>query len=99
MSLIKIDATKASLKQIAQYESALDEHLDSVARLHRYDTRFTFALRAGFPGPYHDEAVAFATWMDACNVQAFTLLSEVQAGTATMPTIEVFIASLPGFVL
>ena len=84
---------------IALYEKALDDHLDSVARLHRYDNRFTFALRAGFPGPYHTEAVAFATWMDVCNVQAFALLSEVQAGNATMPTIDEFIASLPAFSL
>ena len=84
---------------IAEYERALDNHLDSVAKLHRYDTRFTFALRAGFPGPYHDEAVAFATWMDVCNVQAFALLSEVQAGNAVMPTIDAFIASLPEFSL
>ena len=84
---------------IALYEKALDDHLDSVARLHRYDTRFTFALRAGFPGPYHDEAVAFATWMDVCNVQAFALLSEVQAGNAVMPTIDAFIDSLPEFSL
>lgn len=84
---------------IAQYERALDNHLDSVAKQYRYNDRFTFALRAGYPGPYHDEAVAFAAWMDTCNVQAFTLLSEVQAGNATMPTIEGFIESLPVFVL
>lgn len=84
---------------VAQYERALDAHLDSVAKQYRYDNRFTFALRAGYPGPYHDEAVAFAAWMDTCNVQAFTLLSEVQAGNATMPTIEGFIAGLPVFVL
>ena len=84
---------------IALYEKALDDRLDSVAKLHRYDSRFTFALRAGFPGPYHDEAVAFATWMDTCNLQAFTLLSEVQAGNAALPTIEAFIASLPAFSL
>lgn len=37
--------------------------------------------------------------MDVCNVQAFALLSEVQAGNATMPSIEAFIASLPEFSL
>lgn len=99
MNLIKIDPAKASLKQIAQYESALDTHLDSVAKLHRYDSRLTFALRAGFPGPYQAEGTAFAQWMDTCNVQAFALLSEVQAGNAAMPTIEAFIASLPEFAL
>ena len=84
---------------IALYEKALDAHLDSVARLRRYDNRFTCALRAGFPGPYHDDAVAFATWMDGCNVQALALLSEVQLGNAPIPTIDEFIASLPEFSL
>ncbi|MFZ4537880.1 hypothetical protein [Propionivibrio sp.] len=81
---------------IAKYESALDAHLDSVARLHRYDNRFTFALRAGFDGPYRAEAVLFAQWMDACNVAAYALIAEVKAGAA-MPTIEEFIAGLPAF--
>lgn len=86
-------------QKIALYENALDDHLDGVAKLHRYDNRFTFALRAGFPGPYHDDAVAFATWMDGCNVQALALLSEVQLGNAPIPTIDEFIASLPEFSL
>lgn len=84
---------------IAQYEAALDEHLDSVARQYRYDNRFTFALRAGYPGPYHDEAVAFAGWMDSCNVQAFAMLGQVIGGEASMPSIEDFIGGLPAFVL
>lgn len=84
---------------IAQYESALDTHLDSVAKLHRYNDRFSFALRAGFAGPYQAEGVAFATWMDTCNAQAFSLLQEVLDGTAELPTVEDFISSLPQFVI
>lgn len=82
---------------IAEYESSLDRHLDAVAKSCRYDNRFTFALRAGFPGPYHDEAVKFAGWMDACNVQAFALLESVVAGQAELPTVEAFISALPVF--
>lgn len=84
---------------IAQYEAALDAHLDSVAHAHRYKDRFSFALRAGYPGPYHDEGAAFAAWMDTCNAQAFALLQSVQSGAAELPTIEAFISSLPEFVL
>lgn len=83
---------------IKQYESALDAHLDSVARQHRYDSRFTFALRAGYVGPYQSEAIAFAQWMDDCNVQAFARMSRVLAGIEAMPTIESLIADLPVFV-
>lgn len=84
---------------IAQYESALNEHLDSVARQHRYDDRFTFALRSGYTGPYQADGKAFGTWMDTCNAQAYKLLEDVQAGRTTMPSIEDFIAGLPPFVM
>lgn len=84
---------------IKQYESALDAHLDGVARQHRYDDRKSFALRAGYVGPYQSEGIAFAQWMDNCNVQAYALLGEVLDGTTSMPTIQAFIATLPVFVL
>ena len=80
---------------IRQYEMALDAHLDAVAQSHRYDNRFTFAMRAGYPGPWQADGIAFGTWMDTCNEQAFTLLQNVLAGTAELPTIEDFIAALP----
>ena len=83
---------------IKKYEGALDAHLDAAAKAHRYDNRFTFALRAGYPGPYHDEAVAFAAWMDACNSQSYALMASVLAGTAQQPTIDAFIAGLPEFI-
>lgn len=83
---------------IKTYEAALDAHLNSVARQHRYDNRFTFALRAGYFGPYQAEAIAFAQWMDDCNVQAFARMSRVLAGLEPMPTIEALIAELPVFV-
>lgn len=83
---------------IAQYERELDVHLDSVAQQHRYDNRFTFALRAGYIGPYQEEAIAFAQWMDDCNVQAFARMGRVLAGVEPMPTIEALVADLPVFV-
>ena len=84
---------------IARYEKALDDHLDGVAKLHRYRDRFTFAQRATRPGPWYAEGCAFYDWMETCNAQAFALLSEVQAGNAVMPTIDAFIDSLPEFSL
>ena len=91
--------TPTQAEIIAKYESALDAHLDAVAKAHRYNDRFSFALRAGFVGPYQSEGIVFATWMDTCNVQAFALLQSVLDGTAELPTIEDFIAALPTFVL
>lgn len=83
---------------IARYETALDAHLDAVAQFHRYRDRVTFALRAGYPGPWQAEGIAFGTWMDTCNQQALSLLNDVVAGRATLPTIQAFIADLPTFV-
>lgn len=82
---------------VALYEAALDAHLDSVAMAHRYRDRFTFALRAGYPGPYHAEGVRFATWMDECNTQAYALFESVTINGAVPPTVDEFIASLPTF--
>lgn len=83
---------------IARYEAALDAHLDATARMHRYDNRFTFALRAAYPGPWHADGVAFAEWMDGCNAQAYALLKSVLDGDVSMPSIEDFINGLPDFV-
>lgn len=91
--------TLAQEEIIAQYEKALDAHLDSVAKIYRYDSRFTFALRAGYSGPYQAEAIAFAQWMDDCNVHAFARMSRVLEGAEPMPTIEALIADLPVFIL
>lgn len=89
--------TKKPKDQIIQaFESALDAHLDAAARAFRYDNRFTFAMRAGYVGPYQTEATTFAQWMDACNEQAYSILADVEAGKAEEPeSIEAFIALLP----
>jgi hypothetical protein len=92
---VPVELTQAEL--IDTYEKALDNHLDSVAKADRWDSRFTFAARAAYPNPWQQQAIAFGTWMDTCNVQAFALLQEVLAGETELPSIEDFIAGLPVF--
>lgn len=82
---------------VQRYEQALDGHLDSVAKQYSYNDRFTFALRAGYAGPWQAEGIAFAQWMDTCNADAFTLIQKVIAGEVPAPTIEEFIGGLPEF--
>lgn len=78
---------------------ALTAHLDTVAKQRRYDNRITCMVRAGFPGPFQAEAIAFATWCDGCNLTAYTLLAEVQAGTRPMPeTTQALIDVMPAMV-
>ena len=89
--IAEVDATHAPLappsieEQIAVFDAALVAHLDATARERRYDNRVTCALRAGYPGPFHAEGIAFAAWMDQCNALAYSLLAEVVAGTRPMP--------------
>ena len=87
----------ANLKK--KFETALDNHLDNVARQKRYDNRFTCALRAGYPGPFQAEGQAFAAWMDSCNAMAYQILFDVQQGLRLPPaSIEEFIGSMPAMV-
>lgn len=82
------------------YEKALSDHLDKQAQARGYDTIHTASLRAALiDSPFHAEGVAYGTWMDACNSKGYLVLSQVQAGTITLPTVEQFIAMLPVLVL
>ena len=72
-------------EQIAVFDAALVAHMDATARERRYDNRVTCALRAGYPGPFQAEGIAFASWMDQCNALAYQLLAEVVAGTRPLP--------------
>lgn len=79
-----------------QIAAAMTALFDTTAQAKHYDNRITCAMRAGYAGPFHDEGQAFATWMDACNAAAYTLLAEVQAGTQPMPgTVAEALALLP----
>lgn len=82
----------------ARYEALLDNHLDAVAKAHRYRDRERFALRSGYPGPYQAEGIAFGTWMDTCNKLSYDLMDDVIAGRVELPTPEQFINDLPIFV-
>ena len=72
-------------EQVVVFDAALVAHLDATARERRYDNRVTCALRAGYPGPFQAEGIAFAAWMDQCNALAYSLLAEVVAGTRPLP--------------
>jgi hypothetical protein len=87
-----------AVQRLQQCETALDNFLDATAKERRYNDRFTFALRAGYPGPWQAEGQAFAVWMDGVNAQAYQLLQDVQAGIVPMPTVAEFLATLPAFV-
>lgn len=76
----------------------LEQFYDLIAQSKHYDNRLTCAIRAGYPGPFQAEGIAFGTWMDTCNAHAYQALVEIQAGLRTIPTIEEAIAELPQIV-
>lgn len=74
---------------------AVEKHLNAAARTKGYDDIRSAALRAGYPGPFHDEGVAFATWMDATYAACYQLLAQVQAGEIPEPNEAELLAMLP----
>ena len=77
------------------YIAALDDLYNKTAQEKRFDSRFTCALRAGYPSAYQAQGLAFATWMDDCNVFGYGLMQQVENGEAPQPTIAEFLAMLP----
>ncbi len=75
--------------------AGVDAHLNAAARVKRYDSIRAAALRAGYPGPFHDEGMAFATWMDSVYAKCYEVLAQVQAGDIEEPTLEQLIGMLP----
>ena len=73
----------------------LNDHLNAVATQRRYDDRFTCSLRAGFPGPFQAEGLAFAAFMDECNMVGYSMMKRAKAGEIPVPTDAELIAAMP----
>jgi len=94
-----LTAPPIPLPTVDDFTNALTAHLDATAQQRKYDNRITCMVRAGFPGSFQAEGIAFATWADTCNALAYTLLAEVQAGTRPMPeTTQALIDVMPAMV-
>lgn len=78
--------TQATPPTVDEIVAAMEALFDATAQSRRYDNRITCALRAGYPGPFQSEGLAFATWMDRQNAVAYQMLAQVQAGTMAMPS-------------
>lgn len=80
---------------LAPFLQAMDDLFNSTAQARRYDSRVTCALRAGYPGPFQAEGLAFAQWMDTCNALGYQVMADVLAGNIPMPTVQGFLGMLP----
>lgn len=77
------------------FEDALEEHLDSVARARGYASGERLATYAT-SGVYGAEAQAFIAWRDAVWVYALAELAKVEAGQRSKPDeVDEFLAELP----
>lgn len=80
----------------AELLMAVDGMLAEGAARKRYDSIHSAALRAGYPGPFHDEGVTYATWMDSVYSTCYTLLDKVRTGQMAYPaTTADLLALLP----
>lgn len=93
------EARKNTPPTIAEYLAAVDQLLDTEAKKKNYDSIHTAALRAGYPGPFHEEGVAYATWMDTVYATCYSILKQVTDGITPQPTVQGLIDMLPKLVL
>ena len=85
----------AQADKIAALTAALEAMYDHEAQSRRYDNRFTCALRAGYPGPFQAEGLAFASWMDACNAKAYAIMADCLDGKRGEPSEEELLREMP----
>lgn len=85
--------------KLAALDIELDKYLDAkAAELTFSGGRINLAVRAGYPNPWQQLAIAFGTWMDQCNQIAWQLAQDTIAGNREIPTVEEAIAAFPVFV-
>lgn len=83
---------------VARLESAIDQHLDFVARSYRYETIRTMVTYATSEHPtFGAEGRAAVKFRDACYQHGIDVISDVQAGTREVPTEAELIAEMPTF--
>jgi hypothetical protein len=78
-----------------QLMNDIEAYYNTIAKIKQYDSWMTCALRAGYEGPFQQEGITFATWMDECNVIVYPLVDSMKAGTAPVKNVAEFISLLP----
>lgn len=78
-----------------EYIVALEAMFDAKAAERRYASRMTCVARAGYAGPFQEEATTFAVWMDTCNMTAYGIMYKVLHGQMAQPTIAGLLAMMP----
>ena len=96
MSIVTIDAAKASAAAQTRLSAAVQAHLDATARARSYDSALScVSYIDSTVAAYRAEATTMRDWRDAVWTRCYELLAEVQAGTRPVPTESELIALLP----
>lgn len=81
---------------LADYGSAVEQHIDAAARANGYASAADVISYAGSTAPqWAADAAAFLAWRDAAWVYAYAQLAAVQAGQRAQPSVEALLAELP----
>ena len=87
---------------IREVRNLVTDHLNATARAKRpemYDSIQTASLRAAYPGPFHDEGVAFAAWADTCWAKYYEIVAEINSGGRDIAEISEVLSELPALEL
>jgi len=80
---------------IAAIQVAVQERLDSVARVRGYDHILSACSYAGAPNPFQSESQALLTWRGNVWATCYAVLADVQAGRRAIPTTGEMLGLLP----
>jgi len=96
VTIVTIDAAKASAAAQARLSAAVQAHLDATARARSYDSALScVSYLDSTVAQYRAEATTMRDWRDAVWLRCYELLAEVQAGTRPVPTEAQLLALLP----
>lgn len=90
-----------SAQLFAAIDAACDNHYDAVAASRGWGRvgitpSAACAMRANYPNPWQQEAIAFVTWVDTCVAYLISEKTKIISGIRTnIPTPEEAIAELP----
>jgi len=100
MPMVAVPPEPTFEERAAALLAEVDIHLNNAAKAKGYDSIVTAALRAALPmSPFHDEGVAFGTWMDQVYAKCYEVLALVIAGEMAEPDKEQLIELLPPLIL
>jgi hypothetical protein len=90
-------AAQAQAELQANYERAIQGHLDSAAQSHGYDSIATAVSYAEEPAvlKFQQDGQAFRAWRSLVWAYAYQELAKVKAGEREIPALDDFLADLP----